>query len=47
MDKRSLNRESFLGSTSLLWSSKRVVVTGGAGFLGSYAVGKTNGQFDD
>ncbi len=36
MSKQSVNRETYFDSTSSFWSSKRVLVTGGAGFLGSY-----------
>lgn len=40
MNKQSVNKESYLGSTSSFWNGKRVVITGGAGFLGSYVVEK-------
>lgn len=40
MSKQVVNRESQLGNTSSFWADKRTVVTGGAGFLGSYIVEK-------
>jgi len=40
LSKQSVNRETYFDSTSSFWSSKRVLVTGGAGFLGSYVVEK-------
>ena len=40
MKKQSVNRESNPGGTPPFWADKRVVVTGGAGFLGSYVVEK-------
>jgi len=40
LNKQSWNKESYLGNTSSFWLGKRVVITGGAGFLGSYVVEK-------
>lgn len=40
MNKQTVNKDSYRGSTSSFWIGKRVMVTGGAGFLGSYVVKK-------
>ena len=40
LSKQSANRDNLSGSASPFWKGRRVVLTGGTGFLGSYVAEK-------